>query len=106
MPDVHHADSAGEVQVHVPVDIRDRGTVGTRSEYRNRMRKGPRNRSITSLHQRAGVWPGNVGANANHAHKNSLSTVVEITASRVQLLLETCIVVNILAGRSKDMEYD
>src|SRR5262249_40639067 len=96
MPDVHHADAAGEIELDVLVDVGHAHAVGRRGEDRHRMRQPARHGGVSSPHQRARPRSRDLGATTNHAHACVPSVAVTVTARGEVLLLETCMVVNFI----------
>src|SRR5262249_10157891 len=100
MTGVHDADTAGEVEKDIAVDIGHGHAVGGGREHRYRVRKPTRHRRVATPHQRARLGSGNLGAKTNQAHA-SVPRRWPASAGRGVLLLETYMVVN-LALRQRE----
>src|SRR6266849_5210434 len=105
VPDVHHPDSAGEIEIDVAVDIGDTDAVSRRGKHPHRMGKAARHGRLTPPHEGARIRSRDFRTNPDHAHRSVRSGAGITVERRVVVLLKTCIVVNAFAPHPDRLEY-
>src|SRR5947209_8139912 len=66
--DIEAADTAGEIEVTIAIDVFERRAFGGCHEDGSTVVRTARNGGFASRHQRPRTGPGNFGANLNRSH--------------------------------------